>query len=263
MPADDGLRILLYHRVADDGDPLAVPPARFREQMGFLAAAGYRVVGSARGARRCSTAGSRAAADDRAHASTTASPTCATHALPVLERQGFRATVFVTTGVTDGRHTFPWYDRQPPVLGWDDVVGARSRRDAAVRGAHGHAPSLLALDEGPARAEIRDSRRELEARLGRAGVGVRLPRGPLRRARAAARRRGGLRRRGVMRAGCQRAGHRSASRCGGGRSSARPRCSTSARRSAAGTTRRCRSAASTGGCATAWAGAAGARSSRA
>src|SRR5687767_8458963 len=42
-PDDSGLRILLYHRVADDRDPLAIAPARFREQMGFLASAGYRV----------------------------------------------------------------------------------------------------------------------------------------------------------------------------------------------------------------------------
>ena len=39
-----GLRILLYHRVADDGDPLALAPARFREQMDFLAGAGYRAI---------------------------------------------------------------------------------------------------------------------------------------------------------------------------------------------------------------------------
>jgi peptidoglycan/xylan/chitin deacetylase (PgdA/CDA1 family) len=43
-PDDSGLRILLYHRVANDGDPLAIAPARFRQQMDFLAADGYRVV---------------------------------------------------------------------------------------------------------------------------------------------------------------------------------------------------------------------------
>ena len=60
----------------------------------------------------------------------------AEHALPVLERHGFRATVFVTTGVTDGRVAFPWYDRQPPVLGWEDVVALDRAGDAALRGAH-------------------------------------------------------------------------------------------------------------------------------
>ena len=40
----------------------------------------------------------------------------------MLERHGFRATVFVATGVIDGTATFSWYARQPPLLGWDDIV---------------------------------------------------------------------------------------------------------------------------------------------
>src|SRR5918999_1531713 len=39
-----GLRILLYHRVADDRDPLALAPARFRAQMQLLESEGYRAV---------------------------------------------------------------------------------------------------------------------------------------------------------------------------------------------------------------------------
>jgi len=42
-----GLRILFYHRVADDDDPLAVSPRRFRQQMELLATEGFRVVGLA------------------------------------------------------------------------------------------------------------------------------------------------------------------------------------------------------------------------
>ena len=37
--------MLFYHRVSDDRDELAVSPARFRQQMAFLADEGYRVVG--------------------------------------------------------------------------------------------------------------------------------------------------------------------------------------------------------------------------
>jgi peptidoglycan/xylan/chitin deacetylase (PgdA/CDA1 family) len=165
VPADDGLRILLYHRVADDGDPLAVPPDRFREQMDFLAAANYRVV-DVLGALAFLDAGpvpSRTIGlsfDD-------AFADVRDHALPVLEAHGFRATVFVTTGVTGGRHTFQWYDRQPRVLGWDDVV-ALDRGGTLRFEAHTVThPSLLALDEAAARAEIRECRSELEARLGR------------------------------------------------------------------------------------------------
>ncbi|MDX6572623.1 MAG: hypothetical protein QOC86_1779, partial [Gaiellales bacterium] len=37
-----GLRILYYHRISDDRDPLAVTPAAFRRQMEALAAGGQR-----------------------------------------------------------------------------------------------------------------------------------------------------------------------------------------------------------------------------
>src|SRR5688500_18323807 len=39
-----GLRVLLYHRVADDDDPLSLAPRRFREQMRHLADEGYTAV---------------------------------------------------------------------------------------------------------------------------------------------------------------------------------------------------------------------------
>jgi peptidoglycan/xylan/chitin deacetylase (PgdA/CDA1 family) len=165
VPGEGGLRILLYHRVADDGDPLAVPPARFREQMGFLAAAGYRVL---------DVLGALALLDEGGVPARTiglsfddAFADVGDEALPVLEAHGFRATVFVTTGVTDGRNAFPWYDRQPPVLSWDEVVAldrGGSLRFEAHTVTH---PSLLAIEEEAARAEIRDSRSELAGRLGR------------------------------------------------------------------------------------------------
>jgi len=160
-----GLRILLYHRVADDGDPLAIPAARFREQMDYLASAGYRAVDLMealalldRGAVPPRTVGltfDDGFADVR------------DQALPALAAHGFRATVFVTTGVTDGRCSFPWYARQPPVLGWDDVV-ALDRQGTLRFEAHTLThPSLLAVGDATARAEIAESRLELEARLGR------------------------------------------------------------------------------------------------
>jgi peptidoglycan/xylan/chitin deacetylase (PgdA/CDA1 family) len=174
-PDESGLRILLYHRVADDGDPLAVPPARFREQMDFLAAAGYRAIDLNE-----AIAGLDAGRP-------VARTVCLTfddgfadlrdEALPVLASHGFRATVFVATGVTGGHASFRWYHRQPPVLGWDDVVALD--RDGTLRfEAHtvSH-PSLLALEDAAARAEIRDSRAELEARLGRSVTAFAYPAG--------------------------------------------------------------------------------------
>lgn len=165
-PDDGGLRILLYHRVASDGDPLAIAPARFREQMDFLASTGYRVVdvvealamldGGTVPPRTVGLSFDDGFAD------------VGEHALPVLAAHGFKATVFVATGVTDGRRAFAWYARQPPVLGWDDVK-ALDREGTLRFEAHtvSH-PNLLAVDDAGAWAEIHDSRSELEARLGRA-----------------------------------------------------------------------------------------------
>jgi peptidoglycan/xylan/chitin deacetylase (PgdA/CDA1 family) len=164
-PDTSGLRILLYHRVSDDDDPLALAPGRFRDQMGFLASEGYRVVGLIE-ALELLTAG---AVPPRTIGLTfdDGFADVAEEALPVLERHGFRATVFITTGVTDGRLSFPWYERQPTVLGWDDVV-ALDRQGTLRFEAHtvSH-PSLLAVDEATAATEIRESRRELESCLGR------------------------------------------------------------------------------------------------
>ena len=165
-PDMNGLRILLYHRVADDDDALALSPRRFREQMEHLASEGYSVVDLIEalrlaGARRPAGAGEIGLTFDDGFAD------LAEHALPVLVEHGFRATVFVTTGVTDGRLAFPWYERQPPVLGWDEVVDldrAGTLRFEAHTVSH---PSLLAVDDAVAETEIRDSRLEFEGRLGR------------------------------------------------------------------------------------------------
>jgi len=159
------LRVLLYHRVADDRDPLAVSPRRFRAQMDYLAATGFEVIdlaqvvnvleGGSPSSRTIGLTFDDGFADVR------------DHALPVLSRHGFHATVFVTTGVTDGRTSFRWYDRQPPVLGWDEI-GELDREGTLRFEAHtvSH-PNLLDVDDARAAAEIGDCRVELSEHLGR------------------------------------------------------------------------------------------------
>ena len=170
-----GLRILFYHRVSHDRDVLAVTPARFRAQLELLQAEGYRVVDAGKAARLLAAGEGREGIvglcfDDGYR-------DVATHAVPVLERLGFRASVFVATGVVDGRATFSWYDRQPPVLGWEEI-GALDRGSPLRFEAHTVThPNLLALNREAAGAEIRGSKVALEARLGRAVEGFCYPGG--------------------------------------------------------------------------------------
>jgi peptidoglycan/xylan/chitin deacetylase (PgdA/CDA1 family) len=174
-PRRPGLRILFYHRVSDDPDLLAISPRRFAGQMDLLAAEGFRVVDVVE-AGRLLRAGERidnvvALSFDDGYRDV------AEHALPILERRGFRATVFVATGVVEGTATFSWYARQPPVLGWDEIV-ALDAGSALTFEAHTVThPNLTALAADAAELEIGDSKRTLEARLGRAVTGFCYPAG--------------------------------------------------------------------------------------
>jgi peptidoglycan/xylan/chitin deacetylase (PgdA/CDA1 family) len=171
----DGLRVLFYHRVADDDDELAVPVRRFCEQMDFLAAEGYRVldvtqIGDQLDAGELPERTVGLTFDDGCR-------DIAENAVPVLEKHGFRATVFVATGVTDGRAAFTWYSRQPPLLGWDEIV-ALDRGGTLEFAAHSVThPNLLVLDDDRATLEIAGSKAELEERIGRAVTSFSYPTG--------------------------------------------------------------------------------------
>lgn len=174
-PTRPGLRILFYHRVADEPDPLAIAPRRFAAQMDMLAAEGYRVVDVIEAAKLL------AAGDPQGRVVGLSFDDgyrdVAEHALPVLERHGFRATVFVATGVVDGTATFSWYRRQPPILDWDEIVALDRRSPLSFEAHTVTHPNLTALDEAAARREIADSKAALESRLGRAVDGFCYPAG--------------------------------------------------------------------------------------
>jgi peptidoglycan/xylan/chitin deacetylase (PgdA/CDA1 family) len=172
---ENGIRVLFYHRVSGERDDLAVHPRKFREQMDYLAGAGYRVVDIVQVA-------------DLLDAGETPTRTVglnfddgyldvAEHALPVLAEHGFRATVFVTTGVTDGRTSFAWYRRQPPLLGWDEIAELDRGGTLEFEAHTVTHPNLLAVDDRRSAGEIEDSKHELEARLGRSVTALSYPAG--------------------------------------------------------------------------------------
>jgi peptidoglycan/xylan/chitin deacetylase (PgdA/CDA1 family) len=164
-PARPGLRILFYHRVADAPDPLAIAPRRFAEQMELLRAEGYRAVDVVAAATLLASGEPvdrvvGLSFDDGYR-------DVAEHALPVLERCGFRATVFVAPSVVDGGATFTWYAVQPPVLSWAEIVGLDGGSALSFEAHTLTHPNLTAIAEAAARHEIAGSKVALEDRLGR------------------------------------------------------------------------------------------------
>jgi peptidoglycan/xylan/chitin deacetylase (PgdA/CDA1 family) len=161
--ARPGLRILFYHRVADGQDELAVTPERFAAQMDRLADDGLLALDVEEAVAR--HAGGHAdqvigLCFDDGYADV------ADRALPVLERHGFTATVFLPTGVIDGTDKLSWYDDQPPMLDWEQVR-VLDRAGTLRFGAHtvSH-PNLTAIADDAARREIAGSKAALEARVG-------------------------------------------------------------------------------------------------
>jgi peptidoglycan/xylan/chitin deacetylase (PgdA/CDA1 family) len=162
-----GLRILFYHRIADERDELAVSPRSFRRQMDYLASESYRVVDVVeavelleRGRLRPRTIG--LTFDD-------GYLDVAEHALGILAGHGFRATVFVAPAVIDGSARLDWYRpaSEPELLDWDDI-GELDHEGTLRFEAHSLThPNLTALDDHVARHEIAGSKDELERRLGR------------------------------------------------------------------------------------------------
>jgi peptidoglycan/xylan/chitin deacetylase (PgdA/CDA1 family) len=164
-PEGVGLRILMYHRVSDDRDELAVSPRGFRRQMDYLASQSYRVVDVLEAVELldsgAATAKTIGLTFDDGYLDV------AEQALPILQERGFRATVFVATAVAGGWANFDWYRRQPPVLGWDEIVQLDSEGTLRFEAHSLTHPNLLALRAEAAREEIVGSKAALEARLHR------------------------------------------------------------------------------------------------
>jgi peptidoglycan/xylan/chitin deacetylase (PgdA/CDA1 family) len=163
--AAPGSRILFYHRISDDTDVLAVKPRAFAAQMAFLAEHGFRGIDVAQLGRHLAEGG-----DDPSLVGISFDDgylDVAERAAPVLDRYGFTASVFVATAVTSGEATFSWYERQPPLIPWEQVV--ELDRNSPLRfEAHTRThPNLLRVDDARAREEIAGGKHELEERLGR------------------------------------------------------------------------------------------------
>lgn len=163
--------ILMYHQVADiprklDPLGLAMPPARFEEQMRHLAQRGYHcltlpeAVRFVRSGRRAPTKAFVLTFDDgyqNVHS----------QACPILQQFGFTATVFLVAGRMGASSNWAGQDgeRSALLLSWEEARDLARRR--FVLGSHTLThPPLCLLDEQSAFEEIRDSKALLEDQLG-------------------------------------------------------------------------------------------------
>lgn len=113
-----GVRIFGYHRVGDLDDVTAVSPESFRQQMEHLAESDVTIVRLEEALRLLEEP-----VDGRYACVTFDDGYLDTldTALPVLERLGIPATVYVVVDVIEGRATFDWHPAPPPAILVDDL----------------------------------------------------------------------------------------------------------------------------------------------
>lgn len=165
--SDGGVTILSYHSLDDFGTPLSVSTRLFAEQMQALSGLGCRTFTMQQVAEHLST---RRPFPPRSVAITfdDGFANFAEAGLPVLQRFGFAATVYVITGMV-GRTT-QWTDRgRPlpslPVLSWQQIESLHSQ--GIEIGAHTITHGFLTQYSPSALTnELATPRSTLEAKLG-------------------------------------------------------------------------------------------------
>jgi len=161
--------ILMYHsvdRASDRGSSRwTVSPALFDEHMCWLADHGYRAV-TISALRSACAAGAPLPPRTLAITFDDGLRDFLTEAMPVLERCGFPATLYVVTGYVGktNRWSQPGEDGRP-MLSWSELRGIS--RGGIECGAHTHShPQLDIIPPADAFAEIRRSKHCLEDHLG-------------------------------------------------------------------------------------------------
>ncbi|WP_433243007.1 polysaccharide deacetylase family protein [Streptosporangium sp. CA-135522] len=164
-----GVPILMYHSVSDrpndETRPLAVSPGRFAEQLGMLRERRFTPMtlsGLVAGMHRTGTMPERplVITFDDGYAD------FHSEALPILERFGYPATVFVTSGWVQDSGPATAGRRPAPMLSWGQVREAVSCGMEIGGHSHSH-PQLDQLPDRELRDELRTNKSLLEDQIGR------------------------------------------------------------------------------------------------
>jgi putative peptidoglycan lipid II flippase len=169
--------VLMYHSVGTGDDPyrISVSPARFAQQMRWLARRGLRGTSMREllaAADRGQAAGLVGLTFDDGYAD------FATQVLPVLARHGFTATVFVVADKLGGHNDWDKHGPVKPLMTADQVREAA--RLGMEIGSHGWAHRRLSqVDVGTLRGEVERSRAVLQSLVGAPVPGFCYPYGDL------------------------------------------------------------------------------------
>lgn len=168
--ATDRVPVLMYHRIADDGPPTLAPyrvsPADFTAQMRWLHLHGYHTITSDDIARHL-TEGRRFEGKPVLLSFDDGYRDFHDVAWPILRAQGFRAEVFIVTGLVGGAAEWDAQHGPPaPLMGWREIqkLAAAGVRFGSHMASHSHVAdlSLRQITE-----EAAGSRATLEQVLGR------------------------------------------------------------------------------------------------
>jgi peptidoglycan/xylan/chitin deacetylase (PgdA/CDA1 family) len=175
--ADPYVPILMYHEIADQADTksrLAVPPDKFATQLAYLHDEGYTTITFTAAAQ--ALAGDTGKLPERAVVLTFDDGYADFHreALPLLEKHGFTATVFVTTGWMADAGRYAAGSPLGPTLTWSQV---RELAAAGIEiGAHSHGhPELDQISARQLRDELNTPKDLLEEGIGAAVPSVAYP----------------------------------------------------------------------------------------
>lgn len=166
------LRVLMYHKVNDlTPNPTTVPTAVFEEQMGLLAELGYVPV-SLEQVRAHYVDGASLPAGAVLISFDDGYRDNLVNAVPILQRHGYPAVIFVPIGFLDGDRPLPHEEAlrtlgvRNETVGWDELAALEEGGVRVESHGIGHRPvSELGLAE--AAREISLSKLRLEERLGR------------------------------------------------------------------------------------------------
>ncbi len=172
--------ILCYHAVsASWNSPLAVKPEAFERQVAYLLARGWYPTTFAQAALQPSHPQTLAITFDDAYMSVFE------HAAPILRRLGVPATIFVTTSRVPGG-TLRWQgiehwihtpqETELSALEWDQLAELTERGWEIGSHTRTH-PHLTELDDEQLMLELKGSREDCAARLGRECISIAYPYG--------------------------------------------------------------------------------------